>query len=185
MTLPRNFKLSSLPLHPPLSRPPLSLIPTLDDEVKRASVGGVYEVKEPAQYKSTMPYPYPYSQPTSQSDGNGNGNGNGNGSEQDENREIETIQFRCQSLFTKSPDTIHCCNQTIKTIIGRGSGEQTEIISCGKCRTSYLIKTTYHDGEKEPTIKAAVWEINRNIKNYCKVKRDSEQRVWLEFNSEK
>lgn len=139
---------------------PKTLVPNLSEEVKQASVGGVYGIELPELVKFRMPYP-----------------GEPNG------ETVPAIQFKCKSLFTKSPDTLHKCNQTIKTLIGQGSGDQIEIVSCGKCRTSYLIRTTYDDAG-HLTVATSVWEINRNIKNYCKVKRDKDYKVWLEFNSE-
>lgn len=140
---------------------PKHLVPTLSDEVKRAAVGDVYGIEPPELVNINMPY---LNEP--------------NGAF------VPAIQFRCQSLFTKFPDTLCKCNQTVKTLIGKGSGDQIEIVSCGKCRTSYLIRTAY-DKNGELNISTEVWEVNRNIKNYCKVKRDKEHRVWLEFNSKK
>lgn len=137
---------------------PQHLVPNLSEEVKRAAVGGVYGIGSPELVNISMPYPdAPGGEP------------------------VQAIQFRCQSLFTKFPDTLCKCNQTIKTLIGKGSGDQIEIVSCGKCRTSYLIRTAY-DENGELTITTDVWEVNRNIMNYCKVKRDKHHRVWLEFN---
>lgn len=139
---------------------PKHLVPNLSEEVKREAVGGVYGIELPELVNFRMPYP-----------------------DAPNGETVPAIQFKCQSLFTKSPDTLCKCNQTIKTLVGRGSGDQTEIVSCGKCRTSYLIRTTY-DNEGHLKISTSVWEVNRNIKNYCKVKRDKDYKVWLEFNSE-
>jgi len=47
-----------------------------------------------------------------------------------------------------------------------------------------VIRTSYDD-EGHLNISTSVWEVNRNIKNYCKVKRDKDYKVWLEFNTEK
>lgn len=139
---------------------PKHLVPNLSDEVKREAVGGVYGIDLPELVNFNMPYP-----------------------DEPNGETVPAIQFKCQSLFTKSPDTLCKCNQTIKTLIGRGSGDQTEIVSCGKCRTSYLIRTTY-DEKGHLTVSMSVWEVNRNIKNYCEVKRDKDYKVWLSFNTE-
>ena len=138
---------------------PQHLVPNLSEEVKRAAVGGVFEIVPLDLVNISMPYPdAPGGEP------------------------VQAIQFRCQSLFTKFPDTLCKCNQTVKTLIWGGSGDQIEIVSCGKCRTSYLIRTAFdEDGVLQHS--ADVWEVNRNIMNYCKVKRDKQHRVWLEFNS--
>lgn len=139
---------------------PKRLIPNLSEDVRNAAVGGVYGIDLPELIEFKMPYP---------------------GAKKGE--AVSALKFKCQSLFTKSPDTLCKCNQTIKTLVGRGSGDQTEIISCGKCRTSYLIRTTYDDvGHLK--ISTSVWEVNRNIRNYCNVKRDKDYKVWLAFNTE-
>lgn len=150
----------TLPKNHKHSYTPKHLIPNLSEEVKREAVGGIYGIDLPKLVEFNMPYP---------DEPNGD--------------TVPAIQFKCQSLFTKSPDTLCKCNQTIKTLIGRGSGDQTEIVSCGKCRTSYLIRTTY-DEKGHLTVSMSVWEVNRNIKNYCEVKRDKDYKVWLSFNTE-
>ena len=153
MTSPKN--------HKPTPFIPKHLVPNLSEEVKRASVGGVYGIDLPELVNFNMPYP-----------------------DEPNGETVPAIQFKCQSLFTKSPDTLCKCNQTIKTLVGKGSGDQTEIVACGKCRTSYVIRTSYDD-EGHLTISTSVWEVNRNIKNYCEVKRDKDYKVWLSFNTEK
>ena len=104
-----------------------------------------------------------------------------------ENEYVPSIQFKCQSLFAKHATDDHpaemcCCNSTVKTIIGKGSGDQTELIECGKCRTSYLIRSHYNDdGTLE--IKTSVWDIGRNAKRYCTTKRDKDYNYWVQFDS--
>ena len=139
---------------------PKHLIPNLSEDVKKDTTDGIYGVGVPKEHAFDMPYH----------------NENDDGT-------IPAIQLRCQSLFTKTPDTVCKCNQVVKTIVGKGSGDQTEIVSCGKCRTSYLIRTTY-DEDGNPTVTSSIWEMGRNIQNYCDVKRDKDYNVWLKFNKE-
>ncbi len=97
---------------------------------------------------------------------------------------IPSLQFKCQSLYAKRPNEICKCNSVVKTVIGKGTGDQTEIIECGKCRTSYLIRSHYNDdGTLE--IKTSVWDTGRNIKRFGTMKRDKDYNFWVEFNQEK
>lgn len=82
----------------------------------------------------------------------------------DDVEKCKTYKFKCQSLYMRNGDIMHCCNSTVKTIIGDGSGDQTEIVECGKCRTSYLIRTRYIDGKL--VVNSSVWDTSRNIKNF-------------------
>ena len=98
-------------------------------------------------------------------------------------RTVPALQFKCQSLYAKRPNEICKCNSVVKTIIGKGTGDQTEIIECGKCRTSYLIRSHYNeDGTLE--IKTSVWDIGRNAKRFCSTKRDKDYNFWVEFNKD-
>lgn len=98
-------------------------------------------------------------------------------------RTVPALQFKCQSLYAKRPNEICKCNSVVKTIIGKGTGDQTEIIECGKCRTSYLIRSHYNeDGSLE--IKTSVWDTGRNIKRFCSTKRDKDYNFWVEFNKD-
>ncbi len=132
-------------------------VPILSKEVAEKTQEGIYKVELPkiVDYKFRMGEEY-----------------------------IPSLQFKCQSLFAKRPNEVHCCNSTVKTIIGKGSGDQTELIECGKCRTSYLIRSHYNDdGTLE--IKTSVWDIGRNAKRFCSTKRDKDYNFWVEFNQEK
>lgn len=79
---------------------------------------------------------------------------------------VPAVRLHCNSLITYHPDTIVKCNSCIKTILCDGTGDQTEIIECGKCRTSYLVRTRFSD-TGQLKIDCAVWDISRNVKNYC------------------
>lgn len=94
---------------------------------------------------------------------------------------VPSLQFRCNSLYVYKPNTIDCCHNVIKTVIGRGTGDQTELIECAKCRTAYVVRQIYHDdGQME--IKMAVYDTGRNIKNFCNTRRDKKDDIWVEFN---
>lgn len=134
------------------------LVPTLSEEVKKDSYNGIYEIKKP----TASSYKFDY----------------------DKSKPVDAIQLRCQSLYTKRPDEVHKCNSLIKTIIGHGTGDQTELIECGRCRTSYLVRTIYDDkGHLE--IRVDVWDLGRNLKKYAELKRDKNYKVWVQFHSEK
>lgn len=94
---------------------------------------------------------------------------------------VDVIRLNCQSLIAYSPDTLVKCNSCVKTIISGGSGDQVEIIECGKCRTSYLVRTQY-DSDGKPKIDCAVWDISRNVKNYCFATTNSNGDFILRFN---
>ena len=134
------------------------LIPELSEEVKKESVGGVYEIKKP----TVTEYKFDYG----------------------EGKTVDSLQLRCQSLFVKRPNEIHRCNSLVKTIIGGGTGDQTELIECGRCRTSYLVRTQYDD-KGHLTIKVNVWDLGRNLKQYADLKRDKDYRIWVNFHDKK
>ncbi len=139
------------------NRQPLpKLVPTLSEEVKTECVGGVYEIKKPTM--STYKFEYHGKEP------------------------VDAIKLHCQSLYTRRPNEVHKCNSLIKTIIGHGTGTQTELIECGRCRTSYLVTTKYADNGDIDII-VNVWDLGRNLKQYAELKRDKNYKVWVSFNS--
>lgn len=133
------------------------LVPVLSDEVKAKTSDGIYKIELPKANDYKMPM---------------------NG------KTVPAIQLRCQSLYAKKPNEVHCCNSVVKTIIGNGTGDQTELIECGKCRTAYLIRTQYTD-DKALILKMAVWDTGRNIKQFGEFKNDKDYNYWVEFNKEK
>lgn len=141
----------------PRGWPHQHLIPELEDEVKAQSVGGVYKIELPNQ----IPYNFPAGDQGS----------------------VPSIQLRCRSLFTKRPNIVSCCNSVVKTVVGKGSGDQTELIECGRCRTAYLVRTKY-DENGNPDIRVKIYDTGRNIKQYSTLKRDANQDVWVSFNSD-
>lgn len=92
-----------------------------------------------------------------------------------------TIQMRCQSLKACQNGEVHRCNSVVKTVVGRGRGDQTEIIECGKCRTAYVIRTKYDDNGKM-YINTSVWNTPRNLDKYAEIDRDRNYGVWVRFN---
>lgn len=92
-----------------------------------------------------------------------------------------TIQLRCNSCFVKHPDTVCKCNSVVKTVVGGGTGDQCEIIECGKCRTSYLIRTIYDDGG-HMKLNVSVWDTGRNIKCFSHREHDDDYNFLLRFN---
>jgi hypothetical protein len=129
-------------------------VPVLSPEVAKDTQDGIFKIELP----KVVDYKFPM-----------------------DGRVIPSLQFKCQSLYAKRPNEICKCNSVIKTIIGKGTGDQTEIIECGKCRTSYLIRSHYNeDGTLE--IKTSVWDIGRNAKRFCSTKRDKDYNFWVEFN---
>lgn len=133
---------------------PLHLVPKLSPEVEAKSVNGLYQINLPAIRK---------------------------GSIRVGEKDVPTLQFACQSLFVKKPNELSCCNSVVKTVIGSGTGDQTELIECGKCRTSYILRTIYNkDGTVE--FKTAIYDVSRNVQNYGKYRCDKNYNYWVEFN---
>lgn len=133
------------------------LVPVLSEEVQAKTQDGIYKIELPKANDYKMPM---------------------NG------KTVPAIQLRCQSLYAKKPNEVHCCNSVVKTIIGGGKGDQTELIECGKCRTAYIIRTTYTD-DGALVLKTAVWDTGRNIKQFGEFKNDKDYNYWVEFNKEK
>lgn len=133
-------------------------IPILDGEVKKAcDENGVYKINLPELKKSELKI--------------------------DGKKASETIQLRCQSCYVKHPDTICKCNSTVKTIVGGGTGDQCEIIECGKCRTSYLVRTRY-DAQGHLKLAISVWDTGRNIKSFSRREHNENLDFLLRFNTE-
>lgn len=132
------------------------LVPSLSKEVVKKCTNGVYKIELPELVEGKVQLGDGYA---------------------------PTIQMRCQSLYTKRPNEVHCCNSVVKTIVGRGRGDQTEIVECGKCRTAYVIRTKYDENGKL-IINTSVWNTPRSLDKYCKCKRDKSYGVWVEFNSD-
>lgn len=132
-------------------------IPVLSTEIAEQTQNGIFKIELP----KVVDYKFPM-----------------------DGKYIPSLQFKCQSLFAKRPNEICKCNSVIKTVIGKGTGDQTEIIECGKCRTSYLIRSHYNeDGTLE--IKTSVWDTGRNVKRFCSTKRDKDYNFWVQFNEPK
>lgn len=129
-------------------------LPKLSPEMKMKLNNGVYEIEPPR----IVEYDFPMNDKT-----------------------VPALQLKCNSLYVKRPNELHCCNSVVATIVGKGKGDQTELVECGKCRTSYIIRKIYHDdGTLE--IKTLVWDIGRKSQQFCHLKRDDEYRCWVEFN---
>lgn len=132
-------------------------IPVLDSSVKNAIKDGVYKIDLPTLKKSKLMI--------------------------DGKAQCSTIQLRCNSCYVKHPDTICKCNSTVKTIVGGGTGDQCEIIECGKCRTSYLVRTQY-DEEGKLHLNVSVWDTGRNLKNFSRREHNENLDFLLRFNED-
>jgi len=132
-------------------------IPVLDEEVANACVDGVYTIPQPTLKKSKLVI--------------------------DDEAKCGTIQVRCNSCFVKHPDTVCKCNSTVKTIVGGGTGDQCEIVECGKCRTSYLIRTIY-DKDGHLKLNISVWDTGRNIKAFSRREHNQQLDFQLRFNDD-
>lgn len=132
-------------------------VPVLDSPVRNACVDGLYKIELPTLRKSRLMI--------------------------DGKDQCGTIQLRCNSCYVKHPDTICKCNSTVKTIVGGGTGDQCEIIECGKCRTSYLVRTVYDD-EGHLSLNVSVWDTGRNIKNFSRREHNENLDFLLRFNTE-
>lgn len=130
-------------------------IPNLDSEVKNSCKDGLYKIELPSWKFSELTL--------------------------DGEKVCKTIQLRCNSCYVKHPDTICKCNSTVKTIVGGGTGDQCEIVECGKCRTSYLIRTQY-DEEGHIKLNVSVWDTGRNIKSFSRREHDDDYNFLLRFN---
>lgn len=130
-------------------------VPVLEPEVAEKTVDGVYKIELPTPVKSMLVI--------------------------DDEEKCETIQLKCHSLYVKKGDTVCACNSTVKTIVGAGDGDQTEIVECGKCRTAYLIRTTYDDFH-HLKLNISVWDTNRNIKNLSYREHDDDYNYLVRFN---
>lgn len=76
--------------------------------------------------------------------------------------EVHTQRFICQAPYMRKDGTIDVCNNPMKTVIGMGTGDQAEIIECGKCRSQYIMRTIYN---KVGNVKysTSVWDIGRKV----------------------
>lgn len=98
---------------------------------------------------------------------------------------VDTIELRCQSCYVSHPDTIKPCNSVVKTIVGGGLGDQSEIVECGKCRTSYFIRTQY-DKKGHLKLKMRVWNLGRNVRNFtARCEHNNDLDYLIKFNQEK
>lgn len=133
-------------------------VPNLSPEVQARTVDNVYAIKTPEIVKSILSI--------------------------DGEEKAPILQLKCQSLYMRKGDMVYACNSTVKTIIGEGTGDQTEIIECGKCRTSYLIRTSY-DKNGELDLNMSVWQTPRNIRNYSFHKHTDDGEYLVEFYTQK
>lgn len=75
---------------------------------------------------------------------------------------VSTLRYICQSAYMMKDGTIDVCRNPFKTVVGRGTGDQTEIVECGKCRTQYIVRSKYSAlGSLE--VQTSVWDIGRKI----------------------
>lgn len=132
-----------------------SKVPILDPELEAECKDGVYTIPFPTLRNGTLTI--------------------------DDIETVGTIQLRCNSCFVKRPDTICKCNSTVKTIVGGGTGDQCEIVECGKCRTSYLIRTIYDD-KGHLKLNVSVWDTGRNLGRFARREHNDNYDFILRFN---
>lgn len=93
----------------------------------------------------------------------------------------EMRQVYCNSLCVKKPDTVCKCNSVITTLVGEPEGDQIQIVECGKCRTSYLMRTR-KDENGEVKITAKIWDVSRNLKNFVQQIENDNYDFLVKFN---
>lgn len=99
----------------------------------------------------------------------------------DGQRVSDTIQLKCNSLCVRKGDTVCKCNSTVTTIVGAGTGDQCEIMECGKCRTAYLVRKVY-DEQHHLKLNVSVWDTCRNLKNLSRREHDDDYNFQVRFN---
>lgn len=75
---------------------------------------------------------------------------------------VNTLRFICHAPYMRKDGTIDVCHNPMKTVVGRGTGDQTEIVECGKCRSQYIIRTIYDDAG-HVTFSNSIWDIGRKV----------------------
>lgn len=104
-------------------------------------------------------------------------------------RKVRSINLRCQGLVVKTteegePRLVDKCNGSLKTIVGRGTGDQTELISCSKCRTAYIVRQKWDD-EGHLEIQTTVYDMSDRLKALGEGGLDKDFNYWIAFNPEK
>lgn len=74
----------------------------------------------------------------------------------------KTRRMICQSAYMNKEGRVSICKNPCFTVVGEGSGDQTQIIECGKCRTQYVIRRQ-HNTQGDTLFSTAVWAIGRKI----------------------
>lgn len=76
---------------------------------------------------------------------------------------VETLRFICHAPYVRKDNSIDICMNPMKTVVGGGTGDQTEIIECGKCRSQYIIRTQYSD-LGHVNFSTSIWDVGRKLK---------------------
>ena len=102
-------------------------------------------------------------------------------------RSVKSLNLRCQGLVVNRdkngvPRLLDFCNGSLKTIVGKGTGTQVELISCSKCRTAYIVRQSW-DEKGRLEIQTTVYEMSEKLKDFAKGKLDEDYNYWVEFNS--
>ena len=74
----------------------------------------------------------------------------------------KTLRFICQSAYVNKEGQVSICNNPFKDVVGGGTGDQTEIVHCDKCRTQYIIRTRYNEAGNV-NFSTSVWAIGRKV----------------------
>lgn len=91
------------------------------------------------------------------------------------------VRIKCCSLKHHQPNSLEKCNGTVLTFIGKQSGNSVMIAECGKCRTSYLIRTKAN-AEGNIAIYAYIWSLSHKLEQILKVKQNSNGQFFADFN---
>lgn len=74
----------------------------------------------------------------------------------------KTLRMICQSAYMNKEGQISICKNPCFTVVGGGTGDQTQIIECGKCRTQYIIRRRYNE-QGNVNFSTSVWAIGRKV----------------------
>ena len=97
----------------------------------------------------------------------------------------KTLRFICQSAYMNREGVISVCKNPCKTVVGGGTGDQTEIIECGHCRTQYIIRTRYNE-QGNVNFSTSVWAIGRKVEEKGKLWTDrNDWESYIKFGSGK
>lgn len=96
-----------------------------------------------------------------------------------------TLRFICQSAYVNKEGKVSICKNPCLTVVGGGTGDQTKIIECGKCRSQYIVRTQYNDAGNVHFM-TSVWAIGRKVSQLGKLWTDRKDwESYIDFNTDK